>query len=67
MLTAIPVLAVNITHSNDEHNRIVSAILSGHAEEARLVMEIHCDGSAALLRGLLGMHVSPPRRDGTPT
>ena len=28
MLTAIPVLAVNITHSNDEHKRIAGAILS---------------------------------------
>jgi GntR family transcriptional regulator, transcriptional repressor for pyruvate dehydrogenase complex len=63
LLTAIPVLAVNITHSNDEHQRIANAILAGRAEEARLVMEIHCDGSAALLRGLLGMHESSPRKD----
>jgi GntR family transcriptional repressor for pyruvate dehydrogenase complex len=65
LLTAIPVLAVNIGHSNDEHKRIANAILSGHADQARLVMETHCDGSAALLRGLLGMQESPPRRDGT--
>ena len=64
MLTAIPVLAVNIVHSNDEHTRIAHAILDGDAERARQVMEIHCDSSAALLRGLLGMHDRSPQRDG---
>jgi GntR family transcriptional repressor for pyruvate dehydrogenase complex len=66
MLTAIPVLAVNISHSNDEHQRIANAILAGRPDDARHVMEIHCDGSAALLRGLLGIHEPSPRRDGTP-
>lgn len=65
MLTAIPVLAVNITHSSDEHKRIAAAILSGSADEARFVMETHCDGSAALLRGLLGMQETSPRRNGS--
>jgi GntR family transcriptional repressor for pyruvate dehydrogenase complex len=60
MLTAIPVLDVNIVHSNDEHARIGHAILTGDADEARRVMEIHCDGSAALLRGLLGMQETTP-------
>ncbi len=64
MLGAIPVLAVNIAHSNDEHARIVEAILTGDAEGARRVMECHCDATAALLRGLLGMHHTSPRRDG---
>jgi GntR family transcriptional repressor for pyruvate dehydrogenase complex len=64
MLTAIPVLAVNIVHSNDEHARVADAILDGDSARARRVMEDHCDGSAALLRGLLGMHHRPPRRDG---
>jgi GntR family transcriptional repressor for pyruvate dehydrogenase complex len=58
------VLAVNIVHSNDEHARIAQAILDGDAARARRVMENHCDGSAALLRGLLGMHDRSPRRDG---
>jgi GntR family transcriptional regulator, transcriptional repressor for pyruvate dehydrogenase complex len=65
MLTAIPVLAVNITHSNAEHAGIVEAILSGQPERARDVMECHCDGTAALLRGLLGVQRTSPRRDGT--
>jgi GntR family transcriptional repressor for pyruvate dehydrogenase complex len=60
MLTAIPVLDVNIHHSNDEHARIGHAILAGDADEARRVMEVHCDGSAALLRGLLGMQETTP-------
>jgi GntR family transcriptional repressor for pyruvate dehydrogenase complex len=64
MLTAIPVLAVNIVHSNDEHARIAASILDGNGERARRVMETHCDGSAALLRGLLGMHDRSARRDG---
>jgi GntR family transcriptional regulator, transcriptional repressor for pyruvate dehydrogenase complex len=65
LLLAIPVLAVNITHSDDEHTRIVEAILAGDPESARRVMECHCDATAALLRGLLGMNHTSPRRDGT--
>jgi GntR family transcriptional regulator, transcriptional repressor for pyruvate dehydrogenase complex len=65
LLDAIPVLSVNIAHSNDDHARIVDAILAGHPEEARRVMECHCDATAALLRGLLGMDPTSPRRDGT--
>jgi GntR family transcriptional repressor for pyruvate dehydrogenase complex len=65
MLGAIPVLAVNIAHSNNEHARIVEAILAGDPGAAREVMECHCDATAALLRGLLGMHHTSPRRDGT--
>jgi GntR family transcriptional repressor for pyruvate dehydrogenase complex len=64
MLTAIPVLAANIVHSDDEHARIAAAILDGDGELARRVMETHCDSSAALLRGLLGMHDRSARRDG---
>lgn len=63
MLSAIPVLKVNITHSNAEHRRLVEAILGGDADGARAVMECHCDASAALLRGLLGMQENSPRRD----
>ena len=53
MLVAIPVLAVNIEHSNRQHTDIVEAILGGLAERARRSMESHCDDTAALLRGLL--------------
>lgn len=54
MLSAIPVLDVNIEHSNAQHRAIVDAILAGAASRARRAMEAHCDDTAALLRGLLG-------------
>ena len=54
MLSAIPVLPRNIEHSNQQHARIVRAVLSGRAPSARSVMEEHCDATSALLRGLLG-------------
>ncbi|MEO7132317.1 MAG: FCD domain-containing protein [Dermatophilaceae bacterium] len=54
MLLVIPVLTRNIDHSNDQHRRIVTAVLSGDADRARLDMEQHCDATSALLRGLIG-------------
>ena len=54
MLSAIPVLDANITHSDRQHARIVRAILAGRHADARRVMEQHCDDTAALLRGLVG-------------
>ena len=54
MLSAIPVLDTNITHSDAQHARLVKAILDGRPGRARRVMEQHCDDTAALLRGLLG-------------
>lgn len=53
MLIAIPVLPVNIEHSNAQHAGIVRAVLAGKANRARREMENHCDDTAALLRGLL--------------
>lgn len=53
MLSAIPVLEVNMTHSDRQHEEIFSAILDGHPERARTAMEHHCDDTAALVRGLL--------------
>jgi GntR family transcriptional repressor for pyruvate dehydrogenase complex len=53
MLSAIPVLEVNIEHSGRQHRKILSAVLRGDATAARRVMESHCDDTAALLRGLL--------------
>ena len=53
MLTAIPMLAVNIEHSNAQHAAIVAAVCAGEPQKARRVMEVHCDDTAALLRGLL--------------
>jgi GntR family transcriptional repressor for pyruvate dehydrogenase complex len=54
LLAAIPVLRINIAHSDVQHATIVDAILRGDADIARTVMEEHCDATAALLRGLLG-------------
>lgn len=54
MLSAIPVLPRNIEHSNQQHARIVRAVLAGRPPSARSVMEEHCDATSALLRGLLG-------------
>lgn len=53
MLNAIPVLRRNIEHSNDQHAGVVAAVLGSDPERARQVMEEHCDGTSALLRGLL--------------
>lgn len=54
MLMQIPVLAVNIEHSDRQHRTIHRAILRGDPVRARRTMEEHCDDTAALLRGLLG-------------
>ncbi|MFW5468953.1 FadR/GntR family transcriptional regulator [Knoellia sp. CPCC 206435] len=54
MLGAIPVLPRNISHSCDQHDAVVGAILRGDAERARAAMEEHCDATSALLRGLIG-------------
>lgn len=53
LLTAIPVLSVNIEHSDTQHEAIVRAIVAGAPSRARRSMEQHCDDTAALLRGLL--------------
>jgi GntR family transcriptional regulator, transcriptional repressor for pyruvate dehydrogenase complex len=53
MLSAIPVLEVNIDHSSHQHRLVLQAVLKGEATKARRVMESHCDDTAALLRGLL--------------
>lgn len=53
LLDAIPLLAVNIEHSNAQHRRIVERILAGNAAGARSAMAEHLAGTAALLRGFL--------------
>jgi DNA-binding FadR family transcriptional regulator len=53
LLDAIPLLAANIEHSNEQHRAIVEAILSGDGPAARAAMDEHLDGTAALLRGFL--------------
>lgn len=54
MLSAIPVLETNISHSDRQHEQLLRAVLEGRPDRARLTMEEHCDDTAALLRGLLG-------------
>jgi GntR family transcriptional repressor for pyruvate dehydrogenase complex len=54
MLSAIPVLQTNITHSDTQHAALVRAVLDGRPDRASQTMEEHCDDTAALLRGLLG-------------
>jgi DNA-binding FadR family transcriptional regulator len=54
LLAAIPVIRRNLDHSDAQHAAIVDAILAGDPGVARVGMEEHCDGTAELLRGLLG-------------
>lgn len=53
LLDGIPLLARNIAHSNEQHESIVIAILTGSPERAAAAMGEHLAGSAALLRGFL--------------
>jgi DNA-binding FadR family transcriptional regulator len=53
LLDAIPLLAANIEHSNQQHGAIVGAILSGDASGARTAMDEHLAGTAALLHAFL--------------
>jgi GntR family transcriptional regulator, transcriptional repressor for pyruvate dehydrogenase complex len=53
LLDHIPLLPRNIAHSNEQHEAIAIAILTGDAERAAEAMREHLAGSAALLRGFL--------------
>ncbi|MFT2817798.1 FadR/GntR family transcriptional regulator [Leifsonia sp. A12D58] len=53
MLDSIPSLGPNIAHSDEQHEQIVIAILTGSPETAATAMSEHVAGSAALLRGFL--------------
>lgn len=53
LLDGIPLLARNIVHSNEQHEAIVVAILTGSPERAAEAMSEHLAGSAALLRAFL--------------
>ncbi|GAA3587512.1 GntR family transcriptional regulator [Kribbella ginsengisoli] len=53
LLDAIPLLAVNLEHSNHQHEAIVAAILAGDPAAARQAMQEHLSGTAALLRAFL--------------
>jgi len=54
LLSAIPVLAVNIEHSHRQHAAVISAILAGRPVQARAHMRAHVEATTALIRGLLG-------------
>jgi DNA-binding FadR family transcriptional regulator len=54
LLDGIPLLSPNISHSDEQHERIVLAILTGDSHVAAEEMRAHLAGSAALLRGFLG-------------
>ncbi|HEY3557776.1 MAG TPA: FCD domain-containing protein [Kribbella sp.] len=53
LLDAIPLLERNIEHSNEQHEAIVEAILSGDPPAARQAMQEHLQGTAVLLHGFL--------------
>ncbi len=53
LLDDIPLLAPNIAHSNEQHERIVEAVLAGEPDRAAEAMAEHLDGSASLLRAFL--------------
>jgi GntR family transcriptional repressor for pyruvate dehydrogenase complex len=53
LLDGIPLLARNIAHSNEQHEAIIVAILTGNPARAADAMTEHLAGSAALLRGFL--------------
>ncbi|UOQ60215.1 FCD domain-containing protein [Leucobacter rhizosphaerae] len=53
LLDSIPMLAPNLSHSNEQHEAIVSAILDGRPDDAAAAMLEHVEGSSALLRGFL--------------
>ena len=65
LLNAIPMLERNLAHSNRQHAAIVRAILAGDPDQARLAMEEHVEGTAALLRGFLGGAGDAGEPDGT--
>jgi len=54
MLDRIPLMPLNIAHSNRQHEAVVAAILTGNARAAGDAMAEHLEGSAVLLRGFLG-------------
>jgi len=52
-LDTFPLLPRNIEHSNEQHERVVTAILAGRADAAEEAILEHLAGSEALLRGFL--------------
>lgn len=53
LLDQLPLLQPNVEHSNQQHEQIVVAILTGDVERAASAMLEHLEGSAARLRDFL--------------
>lgn len=53
LLDRIPSLGRNIVHSNEQHEAVIVAILTGDSGRAEAAMLEHLEGSAALLRAFL--------------
>jgi DNA-binding FadR family transcriptional regulator len=53
LLDAIPLLPPNIAHSDQQHEQIVIAILTGRPDAAADAMREHLNGTALLLRAFL--------------
>ncbi|WP_231727689.1 MULTISPECIES: FadR/GntR family transcriptional regulator [unclassified Rathayibacter] len=53
LLDDIPLLPRNIAHADEQHRALVTAILTGRADEAARLMSEHVQASAALLRAFL--------------
>ncbi|WGD37200.1 GntR family transcriptional regulator [Lysinibacter sp. HNR] len=54
LLDGLPLIAPNIRHSNEQHEAIALAILSGNQELAYRAMCEHLEGTAALIHGFYG-------------
>lgn len=53
LLDRIPMIGTNLTHSNQQHEAIISAILDGDARTAEQLADEHARGTESLLRGYL--------------
>lgn len=53
LLDRIPLLQRNISHSDEQHEAVVNAILAGDPDAATAAMLTHVGGSSALLHGFL--------------
>lgn len=53
LLDHIPLIGKNIEHSNQQHEKIIVAIVAGNPQRSAEAMREHLAGSAALLRGFL--------------
>lgn len=66
LLDMIPLLQVNLDHSEDQHRVLVSAIIDGDVQRAKEIAAEHIAGTESLLRGFLG-EASTEAQKGTKT